>query len=228
MNDLQRYGLTPIQAKIYYNLLRFGRTSATHLASEMGIHRSEVYRVLRELAKKGIVTELDAARPIEYEPTPPKEALNVLLQQQREELECMKDRLPKLVHWLSMNAAVKECRASVLLIDDDATIRAGVSRALKSEGFDVDVASNGSEALEKSRRKSYTIALVDVRLPDMNGTRLLSTLRAENPGIKQVVLTKYPSVEDAARAIDEGAVAYLLKPFEIKELLEKIRKIMKP
>ena len=201
----------------------FGTTSSTRIAKEIGVHRSEVYRVLRELTEKGIASEQKAARPIQYEAKPPKEALEVLLNEREKKLEQLRESLPETVAWLNSKVNLKRIKPSILLIDDDETIGKSLSHALRQEGYHVDVAVNGGQALEKARRKQYAIALVDIRLPDMDGTKLLKLLRRENPEIKQIIITGYPSIENAAQAMDEGAVAYIMKPFLPTVLITKMK-----
>ena len=219
--------MTEVQAKVYYHLLRLGRTSSTKVAKELGVHRSEVYRVLRELAEKGIVTEHKGKRPTIFTPAPPEEALNILLQERAKTLERLREGMPKLVAWLNSHAKGKKIRPSVLLIDDDETIRKTLSRTLTREGFSVDTAPDGKQALEKSQLRHYDLALVDIRLPDMDGTRLLRMLREKSPEIKEIIITGYPSIENAVKAIDEGADAYIIKPLKPPDLLAKIREKLK-
>jgi CheY-like chemotaxis protein/predicted transcriptional regulator len=223
LDQLSEYGLTEVQARVFYHLLRLGRTSAVNVTREVGVHRAEVYRVLRELAEKGIVTEHKGKRPILFTPAPPEEALNMLLQQQAKTLQRLRDRTPKLIAWLNSHAKLEKARPSVLLVDDDETIRKALTRTLAREGFKVDAAPGGKQALENSRLVHYDVALVDIRLPDMDGITLLRMLREENPEIKEIIITGYPSLENAIKAVDEGADAYIIKPFKPTDLLGKIR-----
>ena len=124
---------------------------------------------------------------------------------------------------MNSHAKTKKTRPSVLLIDDDETIRKSLSRTLRKEGFDVDTAADGKQALEKSQLRRYDLALVDIRLPDMEGTKLLKMLREKAPKIKEIIITGYPSIENAVQAIDYGADAYLIKPISPSDLLAKIR-----
>ncbi len=75
---LSKYGLTEVQAKLYYLLIKLNGGTAADGAKEMGVHRAEVYRVARELKDKGIVEE-HKVRPVVFEPRPPGEALDTLL-----------------------------------------------------------------------------------------------------------------------------------------------------
>jgi CheY-like chemotaxis protein/predicted transcriptional regulator len=227
LDQLPEYGLTEVQAKVYYHLLTLGQTSSTKVAKQLDVHRSEVYRVLRELAEKGLVTEHKGKRPTLFTPTPPEEALDILLQQQAKTLKRLKEGKPKLVAWLNSHADVKKTGPSVLLIDDDETIRKALAHTLTREGFSVDTAPDGKQALEKSQLRHYDLALVDIRLPDMEGTKLLKMLRKKTPEIKEIIITGYPSIENAAQAVNDGADAYLIKPIKPADLLAKIREKLK-
>jgi CheY-like chemotaxis protein/predicted transcriptional regulator len=227
LDQLPEYGLTEVQAKVYYHLLTLGQTSSTKVAKQLDVHRSEVYRVLRELAEKGLVTEHKGKRPTLFTPTPPEEALDILLQQQAKTLKRLKEGKPKLVAWLNSHADVKKTGPSVLLIDDDETIRKALAHTLTREGFSVDTAPDGKQALEKSQLRHYDLALVDIRLPDMEGTKLLKMLKEKTPEIKEIIITGYPSIENAAQAVNDGADAYLIKPIKPADLLAKIREKLK-
>jgi CheY-like chemotaxis protein/predicted transcriptional regulator len=196
LDQLSEYGLTEIQVRVYYHLLRLGRTSATNVTREVGVHRAEVYRVLRELAEKGLVTEHKGKRPALFTPAPSEEALNIFLQHQAKTLQRLRDRTPKLIAWLNSHAKVEKIRPSILLVDDDETVRKTLTRTLATEGFKVDTAPDSKQALEKSRLVHYDAALLDIRLPDADGTTLLRTLREENPEIKEIIITGYPSLEN--------------------------------
>jgi len=222
LDQLSQFGLTETQAKVYYHLLKLGTSPATKITKEVGVHRVEVYRALRELAEKGIVTEHKGKRPSLFTSVPPDDAISILLQHQTETFTHLRDLAPKLIAWLNSQTKVAKVRPSVLLIDDDETIRRMLAGTLVREGFKVDTAADGRGALEKSRLNHYDIALLDIRLPDLDGTTLIRKLRKGNPGMKEIVITGYPSVENAARAMDEGADAYLTKPVKMADLLTKI------
>lgn len=220
--ELSSYGLTEAQAKTYYSLLTLGRTSATEVAKELGVHRAEVYRVLRELKDKRLVTELKG-RPSLYSPAPPEEALNILLIEQEKKIERLRENQQKLVEWLNSQIEAKKAKPSVLVIDDDKTIRRTITEILQAEGFNIQVAKDGGEALEKSQREHYDVALVDIRLPDIDGIKLLKMLKRDNPEIKEIVVTGYPSLQNAVEAVNEGADGYIIKPFKPSALLAIIR-----
>lgn len=111
----------------------------------------------------------------------------------------------------------------ILLIDDDEVVRKTISKALLKAGYVVDCAENGEEALEKARTAFYNLALVDIRLPDMEGTTLLTAMKDTTPKMVKIILTGYPAVQNAIDAVNKGADAYLTKPINIADLLRVIK-----
>lgn len=118
-------------------------------------------------------------------------------------------------------------KARILVIDDDEGIRKVVAEALKSEGYLVDTASNGKEAVEKSRTNFYNLALVDIRLPDMEGTKLLTSMKQTTPEMIKIILTGYPALQNAIDAVNKGAHGYLVKPINMDELLRTVEQQLK-
>jgi DNA-binding response OmpR family regulator len=114
-------------------------------------------------------------------------------------------------------------QARILVIDDDATVRRSLEVALKKNGYDVNVAENGKEAIKKSKAKLYNLALVDLRLPDMDGIELLTSMREAAPKMVKIIITGYPSQENAIEAVNRGADGYMVKPYSLEELLRKIK-----
>ncbi len=115
-------------------------------------------------------------------------------------------------------------RSSLLIVDDDKSIRETFRAILEQEGYDIDTAENGAEAIKKSNNKFFDLALVDVRLPDMYGTDLLNEMKERTPKMVKIILTGYPSMQNAITAVNEGADAYLLKPINPEILLSLIKK----
>ena len=114
----------------------------------------------------------------------------------------------------------------ILLIDDDETITESLSIALQDECFIVDTAKNGKEAISKSFENFYNVAVVDWRLPDIEGTELLGKLKETTPKMVKIMLTGFPSMENAIDAVNNCADAFLLKPVSFVKLLEKIRELL--
>ena len=115
----------------------------------------------------------------------------------------------------------------ILVIDDDESIRNSLAAILRDEGYEVDVASNGSEALQKSEETIYNLALIDIKLPDMEGIDILIRMKDTVPKVRKIMLTGFPSVQNAIEAVNRKADAYLLKPVEVEKLLVTIREQLK-
>lgn len=113
----------------------------------------------------------------------------------------------------------------ILIADDERNIRKNLQMLLEAEGYHVDTASNGEEALEKCREQRYDVALVDLQMPKMGGLVLLRQLHGLGEETAVVILTAYGSVSSAVEAMKLGAVDFLEKPFDpktIKLLIEEI------
>ena len=115
-------------------------------------------------------------------------------------------------------------RPRILLIDDDESVCETLTSVLEEHGYKVDSALTGGDAVKKSRSRYYDVALIDIRLPDMDGTTLIEKLEEGNPGIVKIMITGYPTLENAVESLNRGADGYIIKPFKIDELLETVRK----
>lgn len=112
-------------------------------------------------------------------------------------------------------------KKSVLVVDDDQSILRSTALILTRHGFEADTAETGEEAIKKSRNKHYDVALVDLKLPDMEGIEVLS--KAHLPDAVKIMLTGYPSFVSAMQAMDQDVDAYLRKPVRPEELVELIK-----
>jgi DNA-binding response OmpR family regulator len=110
----------------------------------------------------------------------------------------------------------------ILIVDDDEGVRKSLSAALKTAGYVVDTAESGKEAIEKSNTNSYNLALIDIRLPDIEGTELLTATRETTPKTIKIILTGYPSLQNAVEAVNRGADGYVIKPAQTEDLLKMI------
>lgn len=115
----------------------------------------------------------------------------------------------------------------IIVIDDDKSILRTFTRILQKNGYEIDVAETGKEAIEKSKKNSYDLALIDIRLPDMDGTDLLVKLKQTMRDATKIMITGFPSLETGVKALDEGADAYLVKPVKPEELLALIEEKFK-
>jgi DNA-binding response OmpR family regulator len=120
-----------------------------------------------------------------------------------------------------------EARPGVLLIDDEEDIVRTFTLFLERFGYSVDSASSGGEALAKLSENLYDVVVFDYRLPDVTGTDLLRKANLLQPGAVKVMLTGFPSPENAAESLSLGADSYLLKPVDMNKVLaiieEKLR-----
>jgi len=116
----------------------------------------------------------------------------------------------------------------ILIIDDDTFILNSFSRILVKKGFEVETAETGKQALEKIKQNSFDLALIDVNLPDMDGTDLLKNAKKELEKTVKIMLTGHPSLETSEKATFEGADTYIVKPIKVDELISVINFFLKP
>jgi two-component system response regulator HydG len=94
---------------------------------------------------------------------------------------------------------------------------------LEDEGFIVDLAATGKEAIQKTENTSYNLALLDIRLPDMEGVELLKLMKDRVPRTRKIMVTGYPSMQNAVTALNKNADAYLIKPINVEKLLNTVK-----
>jgi DNA-binding NtrC family response regulator len=116
----------------------------------------------------------------------------------------------------------------ILIIEDDKVVLGNFRDILELEGYSVDTAESGKEAIDKSNANFYNLALIDIRLPDMEGTKLLTTMRDTVPRMVKIIVTGYPSLENAKEAVNKGADGYVVKPIlNIEEFLNTLKEHLK-
>ena len=113
-------------------------------------------------------------------------------------------------------------QARIIVVDDDVDIVKSLKTILESEGYLVDYALTGKEAIKKTQKTTYNIALIDIKLPDMLGVELLSLIRDNVPRTRKVIITGYPNLQNAISAINKHADGFLVKPIDIAKLLEVV------
>ena len=106
----------------------------------------------------------------------------------------------------------------ILVADDEESIRWVLSKALSKKGFSVDLAVNGSEALTLFRQHPYDMAVLDIKMPGINGLELLSRFLEERPGTMVIIMTAETSMKNAVEAMKRGAYDYITKPFDLDVL----------
>jgi len=98
---------------------------------------------------------------------------------------------------------------------------------LEEEGYAVDSVDTAKKAIEATKKKFYNVALIDIRLPDMEGIELLTRMRETTPRIRKVIITGYPTLQNAIEAVNRGADAYIMKPFDMDKVLATIKEQLK-
>jgi DNA-binding NtrC family response regulator len=115
---------------------------------------------------------------------------------------------------------------SILIAEDNPAARVGLQQLIRSWGFDVDIASDGEEALQKVVLRPPTIVLSDMVMPRMSGIELLKSIKQHDPSVTVVILTAQGSIETAIEAIKDGAYDYLMKPVDSQRLRIVIDQIL--
>jgi len=115
----------------------------------------------------------------------------------------------------------------ILIVDDDEAILNSLRDILQEKGYEVVTAKTGREAIKMSEAQYFDLALLDIKLPDIEGTELLTEMHKKTPSMMKIMITGYPSLENAVEALNLGADAYVMKPIDNDKLLkimeEKLR-----
>jgi two-component system, OmpR family, response regulator MprA len=117
--------------------------------------------------------------------------------------------------------------AAILVVDDDAPIRRMLDRTLAAEGYAVETAADGGEALAAVERSTPDLLVLDVAMPGVDGLAVSRRLRAKGLAIPVLLLTARDSVPDRVAGLDAGADDYLVKPFATEELLARVRALLR-
>jgi PAS domain S-box-containing protein len=114
-------------------------------------------------------------------------------------------------------------KKSILIVDDDKGTCRTLSLIFNKKGYEVVTVGTGHDALEKAKGRFFNLALLDIKLPDIEGIELLVPLKKIHPDMETMMITAYSSVETVIKALNKGASAYITKPLNIDEILIKIR-----
>jgi two-component system response regulator MprA len=117
--------------------------------------------------------------------------------------------------------------ATVMVVDDEPAVRAALERALRIERYDVRVAGDGTEALALLADRSPDAIVLDVAMPDVDGLEVCRRLRAAGDRTPVLMLTARDAVDDRVAGLDAGADDYLVKPFALRELLARVRALLR-
>jgi DNA-binding NtrC family response regulator len=111
----------------------------------------------------------------------------------------------------------------ILIVDDDPGILSTLREILERNGFTVETSADAADALVRVKEIPFLIALLDIKLPDMEGTRLLMEIRKIRPATKCIMVTGFASLDNAVQSLNSGAAAYVMKPVNPGDLINTIR-----
>jgi two-component system, OmpR family, copper resistance phosphate regulon response regulator CusR len=115
----------------------------------------------------------------------------------------------------------------VLLVEDEQKLAQFIKKGFQQENMDVEVAADGLEGKRLAYMHKYEVIILDVNLPHINGFELCTLIRKKQPDVPILMLTALDSIDDKAAGFDSGADDYLVKPFEFKELLMRVKSLTK-
>jgi two-component system, OmpR family, response regulator MprA len=116
---------------------------------------------------------------------------------------------------------------SVLVVDDDFAIRESLDRALRANGYDVELATDGTEALQAIDDAPFDAVVLDVLMPGRNGIDVCRSVRASGNHVPILILTARDAVPDRVAGLEAGADDYLVKPFALEELIARLRALLR-
>ena len=116
--------------------------------------------------------------------------------------------------------------SNILIIDDEKAIRKTLGEILSYEGYKMDEAGDGEEALKKFREKAYDVVLCDIKMPKMDGIEFMERAREANPDVPIIMISGHGTIDTAVEAVKKGAYDYISKPPDLNRLLITIRNAM--
>jgi DNA-binding NtrC family response regulator len=122
---------------------------------------------------------------------------------------------------------MEEKRIKLLVVDDEVQFLDSITKRLELRGFEVTKATNGTEAIDLARKKKFDIALVDLKMPGLDGKQVLEILKSEHKYIEVIILTGHGSLDSAVECTKLGAFDYLPKPYELEDLILKLKEAYK-
>jgi signal transduction histidine kinase len=117
-------------------------------------------------------------------------------------------------------------KESILIVDDDESSLRSLTLIFGRKGYETETAATGREAIDKAQRRFFNLALLDIKLPDMEGLELLPPLKHLHPDMVLIMVTAYASTKNAVRALNEGASAYIIKPLDMDEVLATVKQAL--
>jgi len=115
---------------------------------------------------------------------------------------------------------------SILVVDDEEALRTVLSSELSSEGYLVDTASDGDEAITILQGKSFDLVLLDIKMPRVDGFEVLKFIKKTNPAMKVIMLTAFADLKNAIESKKLGAEDFISKPYDLVDLLTTIERVL--
>jgi two-component system, OmpR family, response regulator len=115
----------------------------------------------------------------------------------------------------------------LLIVEDEISILEALQKGLKKDGYAVDIAPDGDEAIELLSFNTYDLIVLDINLPGLDGFSILRDLRRNNPDTRVIIVSANREIEDRIKGLDLGANDYLVKPFDFQELKARIRSLLR-
>jgi len=116
--------------------------------------------------------------------------------------------------------------ATILVVDDEEAHAAAMAECLERVGHECVIATSGAEALKKLEERPFDIVVTDLRMPDVDGMKILEAVRKDQPGTEVIIVTAYADVPSAVKAMKKGAFYYLRKPVDLPELRELVKRVV--
>ncbi|MFW6081951.1 MAG: response regulator [Desulfosalsimonas sp.] len=114
-------------------------------------------------------------------------------------------------------------KAAILLVDDEEEFVSTLAERLEIRGFQPEVATSGQQAVELMEKRNFDVMVLDVKMPGMDGLKVMERARTLRPDLPVILLTGHGSAENGARGMHQGAFDCLMKPLDIDDLISKIR-----
>jgi len=121
-----------------------------------------------------------------------------------------------------MSTQVGKNTGRILIVDDEKNMRITLADILQDEGYEVDTAESGEEAVELCSKQAYGIILLDVRMPGMNGVEAFRQIRRHQEGVRVIMMSAYSLDDLKGAALDEGAIAFLSKPLDLEQVVKLV------
>lgn len=115
---------------------------------------------------------------------------------------------------------------TILLVDDEEEFVTTLAERLEIRGFKAEAATTGKQALEIIKKQNFDAAVLDVKMPGLDGLQVMEKIKAQQPGIPVILLTGYGAASEGEKGMSKGAFDYLMKPVDIEELISKINEAM--